>query len=553
MATRTSPITKQFAITGTPVHLGEQITEEGKFRITVPLSAGSSVWIGKSNVVTGSGGEYRAGSSVQLPSTSMTGWYAITDGASVTVTLECATGGADAPNWADAGTASAGGGGGGGTVNQGTPAVIGNAWPVRIANAGATGFVTPFVDGGKVKQADGDPALPWYIQGVNAGTPERLATAQLQGAGLPGAFTTGGGVKTGLVDAIPTGANVIGKIEMAANAQADGHSATIGATTDADTANTLVGRIKKLISLLPTTLGTGGGLKIDGSGTALPTSNSASSQLDGHSASIGATTDADTALTVIGRLKKLVSLVPAALVGGRFDINLGSWLGSTGAALGDNVSNPTSPLIGVAMMGFDRFSATTWNRWTMNQFGGVVQGYTGNGSGLSGAERPIWASGWDGTNKRAFLTDTSGRSSITNNRIARTAHLASTTLLAAGAFTSQTPYTIPEGVVSITAYVVYTRGAVGGQVKLRPQWANGTETAYETAVSGSAASGGTLRNQIELRELLGPIVDTTSAVTFLVQFDVPAGCTTFALYAAESGVTGTPGTCAITLTARYGS
>ena len=510
MATRTAPITKQFVITGMPVHLGEQITEEGKFRITVPLSAGSSVWIGKSNVVTGSGGEYRAGSSVQLPSTSMNGWYAITDGTSVTVTLECATGGADAPNWADAGTTSPAGGGSGGTVNQGTGAVVANAWSFRIANAGATAFITPIVAGDNV-----------------------LADLRV------------GSVAVSNANPVPT--------SNAVASQADGHSATIGTTADADTANTLIGRIKKLISLLPTTLGTGGGLKIDGSGTALPTSNSASSQLDGHSATIGATTDADTALTVIGRLKKLVSLVPAALVGGRFDINLGSWLGSTGAALGDNVSNPTSPLIGVAMMGFDRFSATTWNRWTMNQFGGVVQGYTGNGSGLSGAERPIWASGWDGSNKRAFLTDKSGRSSITNNRIARTAHLASATLPAAGAFTSQTPYTIPEGVVSITAYVTYTRGATGGQVKLRPQWANGTETAYETAVSGSAASGGTLRNQTELRELLGPIVDTAGAVTFLVSFEVPAGCTTFALYAAESGVTSTPGTCAITHTARYGS
>jgi hypothetical protein len=57
---------------------------------------------------------------------------------------------------------------------------------------------------------------------------------------------------------------------------------------------------------------------------AVPVSHAAASQADGHSASIGATTDADTTNTLIGRLKKLISLVPAALVGGRFDVNIGA-------------------------------------------------------------------------------------------------------------------------------------------------------------------------------------------------------------------------------------
>jgi hypothetical protein len=183
MATRTAPITKQVALTGTETDLGALFDEtEGKFRLTVPSGATSSVWIGKKGVTaTGGdgGGAYVAGTCVQLPSTSLRGWFAITDGASVTITLECATGGADAPDWSDAGTTSpGGGGGGGGTVDQGT----------------------------------GDPANPWSVQGVNGGTPERLATAALQGAGLPSALTPGGGVKTGLVDAIPAGTNSIGNV-----------------------------------------------------------------------------------------------------------------------------------------------------------------------------------------------------------------------------------------------------------------------------------------------------------------------------------------------------
>ena len=185
-------------------------------------------------------------------------------------------------------------------------------------------------------------------------------------------------------------------------------------------------------------------------------------------------------------------------------------------------------------------------------YGAIIQGYLANGAPVGSTVRPLPLL-WDGTNQRFGLTDSSGRFEITNNRIPRTAHLNSATLPAAGAYTSQTAYTVPEGVVSITAYVVYTRGAAGGQVVLRPQWSNGTETAYETAVSSSVATGGTLRNQIELREILSPVVNTASAVTFAISFDVPAGATTFNLLAAEVGVTGTPGTCAITLTARYGS
>lgn len=49
------------------------------------------------------------------------------------------------------------------------------------------------------------------------------------------------------------------------------------------------------------------------------TTNAAGSQVDGHSATLGTTADASTTTTVIGLLKKLVSLLPTALVGGRLD------------------------------------------------------------------------------------------------------------------------------------------------------------------------------------------------------------------------------------------
>lgn len=66
---------------------------------------------------------------------------------------------------------------------------------------------------------------------------------------------------------------------------------------------------------------------------------SVSAEDDGHSATLGATTDADTALTVIGRLKKLVTLLagglPAALVSGRLDVNIGAAPASLTADVSD--------------------------------------------------------------------------------------------------------------------------------------------------------------------------------------------------------------------------
>jgi hypothetical protein len=91
-----------------------------------------------------------------------------------------------------------------------------------------------------------------------------------------------------------------------------------GTTGDADTTSTLIGLLKWIKARLPTALGSQGALKVEGvaSGTPQPTSNTAGAQVDGHSATIGTTSDASTATTVIGRLQKLVSLLPTALGAG---------------------------------------------------------------------------------------------------------------------------------------------------------------------------------------------------------------------------------------------
>jgi hypothetical protein len=101
--------------------------------------------------------------------------------------------------------------------------------------------------------------------------------------------------------------------------------ATLAAIKDTD-------GIKKITDPLPTGTNVIGG-----------TTNAVGSQADGHSASIGSTADADTALTVIGRLKQLLTRLPTALVGGRLDSNIGAWLGSTAPTVGQKTMANSVP------------------------------------------------------------------------------------------------------------------------------------------------------------------------------------------------------------------
>jgi hypothetical protein len=134
--------------------------------------------------------------------------------------------------------------------------------------------------------------------------------------------------------------------------------------------------------------------------------------------------------------------------------------------------------------------------------------------------------------------------------VARTAHLASAALPAAGAFTAQTAYTIPEGIKRIAYLVTYTRGAAGGFVRLRLMWSDGTDEAREAVVDAAvtvAAPNG--RQPVYLSELDGPVPADGSVIRWTVEATVPAGMLTGRLLAAEAGVVGTPGTASITLTA----
>lgn len=334
----TELLTKQVALTGTETDLGALFGEStGKIRLSIPDAATSSVWLGSKGITTLTGGEYKAGTQTQLPTTSLRGWYAITDGASVTVTIEMATGGVDAPDWITAGTVGAGGGGGGGgdatAANQ----------LVQIAAEQAIQVATESID----TKTPADPATDTAI------------------------------------------ANVVTAVDNVASVVA----------TD--------GTAQSILAALGTPLQEGGNVVVTSApgltdtelrASPVPVSNATASQADGHSESIGATTDADTANTLIGLLKWIKARLPTALISNRLDMNIGSWFGATTPTVGQKANAASIPMT----ISSDQFLS-----------GGLyVQGRSANNTAWSGVTNPLLMAGATsagGGNVAVFLVDASGR------------------------------------------------------------------------------------------------------------------------------------------------
>lgn len=133
---------------------------------------------------------------------------------------------------------------------------------------------------------------------------------------------------------------------------------------------------------------------------------------------------------------------------------------------------------------------------------------------------------------------------------ARAVHLASQTLPAAGAYTSQALYTLPTGIRRVAFWVTYTRGAVNGRASFHLQWGNGTETSGDIVLDagGGAVSNEFLRTDFGIGELRGPQPPSASAINFVIAAEAPPGATAVRLLVAESGATGTPGTIAVAVT-----
>lgn len=186
------------------------------------------------------------------------------------------------------------------TANQGTAAALAGRWPVIVTD----GTNTAAVKAASTAAVAADPALVVAISPNNS--------VAITAASLP----------------LPAGAAT---------------ETTLG-TRLAD--STFTARIN---TLGQKTMANSTPFVIASDQSEVASKNAVSSQVDGHSVSIGATTDADTANTVIGRLKQIITKLagglPAALIGGRLDSNIGAWLGSTAPTVGQKTGAASIPTV----------------------------------------------------------------------------------------------------------------------------------------------------------------------------------------------------------------
>jgi hypothetical protein len=137
----------------------------------------------------------------------------------------------------------------------------------------------------------------------------------------------------------------------------------------------------------------------------------------------------------------------------------------------------------------------------------------------------------------------------------RIQHLASSTLPAAGAFTSQALYK-PDGGLPrlISFWVTYTRGADGGYPRFRVEWSNGTETSAADLVIDDTLDVATPpfgRQNGYIHEVDGPAPANGDPIEYRVIMEDHGGAIGVRLLVAEAGVTGTPGVCSIAIGGRY--
>ena len=171
-----------------------------------------------------------------------------------------------------------GGGGGGGTVDQGLPAVVGNAWPIKVTDGVDTAAVIP----GATAPVAGDPALCVTISPNSGAIMASDASVGVTGAAVPGSTQQNGGT-----DGAALRANHMFDLDSGAGAEFN-----LGVNLRASA--------------------------------------------PGGSVEAG---------TVANPLEIAAAQLPAALVGGRLDENIGAWLGSTAPTVGQKTSADSIPVV----------------------------------------------------------------------------------------------------------------------------------------------------------------------------------------------------------------
>jgi hypothetical protein len=330
-------------------------------------------------------------------------------------------------------TTTGGGGGGGGTVNQGTGAAVASAWAFRVANAGASSFITPIVAGDNV-----------------------LADLRVGSTAVSGA------------NPVPT--------SNAAASQADGHSASIGSTGDTDTANTLIGRVKNLLSRIPAALVSG---RFD---------TNIGSWLGSTAPTVGQKTMADSVPVAVASNNGLATeakqpslgtagspstnVITIQGISGGVELPVNTEL-PTAALLSDTTANPTAPMVGAGNM---LWNGSTWNRWVGTTNGGYVQGPVGAGNAVAG--NPLLSGLRDDSGLvRSILGDSLGRIRVVGSGPTTAATSVSITTSTISFTTVGSPIAAQNATVKSSAGRLHgfrVRGAAAGTYYL--QWHNVAST-----------------------------------------------------------------------------
>jgi hypothetical protein len=398
------------------------------------------------------------------------------------------------------------------TADQGTPAAVANAWPTKITDGVDTANVTAAgalqVDGSAVTQPISAVALPLPTGAATEATLATLGTeATLATLGTEATLATLGTeatLLTRVADATVTARlNTLGQKLMVASAPvviASDQStlpvsvAALPLPTGAATAanqTTLGNQTTKINDGTNTAAVTAANaLKVDGSAVTQPIS----------AASLPLPTGAATEATLLTRATEATLLtraaaaqLPAALVGGRLDENVGAWLGSTAPTVGQKAMAASLPVV-----------------FASDQTALQVEGRAADGAAVTG--NPVLIGGQDGTNAQSLLTDTSGR-------------LNAVGAAAQGAAVAGNPVLIGAEDASGNAQRLRTAalppvGTTPGQVVRQVV----AQTGAQSSVAGSAASVTLLAANVNR---LGATLYNDSNQNFFVKLGATASNTSF--------------------------
>lgn len=202
--------------------------------------------------------------------------------------------------------------------------------------------------------------------------------------------------------------------------------------------------------------------------------------------------------------------LPAALVGGRLDVNAGAWLGSTAPTVGQKTMANSVP-VAIA-------SDTDW----VGQGGGAIP------------SRSVFVGGTDGANMRNFrlfdLDSGAGTQYIQGVNLRRTANGGSTEALGQSTMANSIPVVwasdFVPGNVTYTASITGLVADVTGATDIVTLFGSGTKTIYIMRVAVSATATAGVNTSTQLRKLSTVLTGGTSAAMTAVPHDSASAAAT---------------------------